>query len=373
MRTVVITGAAGFVGKNFVQYLKKLEDVNVLQYDIENIASLEAGLAQADFVLHLAGINRPQNEQEFHSGNVDFTGQVLELLKKHQRKIPFLLSSSTQAELDNPYGRSKRLAEDAVFSWASQTGGQALVYRLPNVFGKWCRPNYNSAVATFCHNIARDLPIQINDAARELSLVYIDDVAEEFLRALQGMPHMGEDGYCRVPRVFRATVGEIAEKTRGFRQIRETLVLPSFEDDFTRCLYATYLSYLPENEFGYPVEMKHDQRGWLAELIKSKQLGQIFVSRTKPGVTRGNHWHHTKTEKFIVIEGNAVIKFRQIHGDNVIEVPVSGNEIKIVDIPTGYTHSITNIGETDVITLFWSSEIFNPDKPDTYWEVVECK
>lgn len=367
MRTLVITGAAGFVGKNLVQHLKKLNDVNILQYDINNLDSLEAGLAQADFVIHLAGVNRPQDVKEFQTGNIDFTEEVLALLKKHQRKIPFLLSSSTQAELDNPYGQSKRLAEEAVFAWAKETGGKALVYRLPNVFGKWCRPNYNSVVATFCHNIARDLPILINNPDYELNLVYIDDVAEEFLGAFNGSPHCADNGYCYVPRVFQATVGELAEILRAFRKSRETSILPNFEGEFLHYLYATYVSYLPEEEFGYTVEMKHDQRGWLAELIKSEQFGQIFVSRTKPGITRGNHWHHTKVEKFIVIEGQAVIRFRQIEGEKVIEIPVSGDEIRIVDIPTGYTHSITNVGKTDVITLFWADEVFNPNKPDTYY------
>lgn len=370
MRTIVITGAAGFVGKNLVQHLKKLTDINVLQYDIDNIDTLEAGLAQADFVFHLAGVNRPQEEKEFQTGNVDLTGRVLEFLTKYQRKIPFVLSSSTQAEMENAYGKSKRQAEEAVFSWAEKTGGRPLVYRLPNVFGKWCRPNYNSAIATFCHNISRDLPIQINNPTHELTLVYIDDVVDEFIRAFDGWANVKDDGFCHVPRVFRVTVGELADIIQSFRKSRETLVLPNFEDEFTRFLYATYVSYLPEDGFGYGVEMKHDQRGWLAELIKSKQFGQIFVSRTKPGITRGNHWHHTKVEKFIVVEGRAIIRFRNVREEKVIEVPVSGDEMKIVDIPTGYTHSIENVGDTDLITLFWADEMFNPEKPDTEWEGV---
>ena len=366
MRNIVVTGAGGFIGRNLVQHLKALGDVNVLCYDLDDTAeALEAGLAAADFVFHLAGVNRPRETEEFETGNKGLTDQVLSLLVKYGRKIPFVLSSSAQAALDNPYGVSKRRAEAAVLAWARESGGEALVYRLPNVFGKWCRPNYNSVAATYCYNIARDLPIQINDPAAELTLVYIDDVAAEFLRALQGGADKHEDGFCHVPRVFQLTLRDLAGRIHSFRASRKTLTLPNFEDDLTRFLYATYLSYLPQEGFGYKIEMQRDNRGWLAELIKSKQFGQIFVSRTKPGITRGNHWHHTKTEKFIVIEGEAVIRFRRVGGEEIIEVPVSGEEIKIVDIPTGYTHSITNVGETDVITLFWADTLFDPENPDT--------
>jgi UDP-2-acetamido-2,6-beta-L-arabino-hexul-4-ose reductase len=367
MKTVLVTGADGFMARNLVQHLKKLSDIGILGYDInDDISILESYIAKADFVFHLAGVNRPLDEQEFEAGNKGFTAKIVELLKVYNRKVPLVLSSSTQAALDNPYGKSKRQAEEIVFAWAKETGGTALVYRLPNVFGKWCRPNYNSVVATFCYNIARGLPVQIDDPARELSLVYIDDVAREFLKALDGKPAKGNDGYRRVPGIFKITLQELADKIRLFGESRKTLILPDFSDELTRDMYATYLSYLPEDDFSYAAEMKHDARGWLAELIKSKSFGQIFVSRTKPGITRGNHWHHTKVEKFIVLQGRAVIKFRKIEGGNIIDLPVSGEELRIVDIPAGYTHSIVNTGQTDLITLFWADEIFDPDNPDTY-------
>lgn len=367
MTTIVVTGAKGFIGRNLFQHLNRVEGINILGYDIDDEQStLASFLAQADFVFHLAGVNRPTEEGDFDAVNRGFTEEVLELLKRHGRKIPVVLASSSQAALDNPYGISKRRAEEALLAWARETGGTALIYRLPNVFGKWCRPNYNSVVATFCHNIARGLTIRIDDPTRELTLVYVDDVAREFLRALAGKPTRDEDGFCRIPRSFKITVQGLADRIRSFRESRQSLVLPDFADELTRCLYATYVSYLPEDGFGYSVEVKCDHRGWLAELLKSKSFGQIFVSRTKPGITRGNHWHHTKVEKFIVIEGQAVIRFRHVQGGDVIEVPVSGDELRVVDIPAGYTHSILNTGETDLITLFWADEIFDPANPDTY-------
>jgi UDP-N-acetylglucosamine 4,6-dehydratase/5-epimerase len=371
MRTILITGANGFIGKNLVQHLKNLDNISLISYDIDDdINILKSGLTKADFVFHLAGVNRPQNENEFEIVNKGFTELVLEQLKRYNRKIPVVLTSSTQATLDNPYGLSKRQAEQVLFAWAEETGGQAIVYRLPNVFGKWCRPNYNSVVATFCHNIAHDLPIQIDNPLHEMMLVYIDDLIKEFLRALNGQPNKKDDGYCYVPQIFKTTVQDLADTIRSFQESRNTLILPNFEDGLTRFLYATYLSYLPEDGFGYPVPMKHDQRGWLTEIVKSKQFGQIFVSRTKPGITRGNHWHHTKVEKFIVIAGRAVIRFRQINGNKVIEVPVSDDKLNVVDIPTGYTHSIVNIGNTDLITLFWADELFDSNSPDTYFQEV---
>ncbi len=368
MSVVVVTGAAGFVGRNLTAELSNHKEHEVLPFDVGyDEAELEQALARADFVFHLAGVNRPQDPSEFDSGNRGFTGLVLDLLERHGKRIPVVLTSSTQAALDNPYGMSKRAAEQIAFDWAARTGAQALVYRLPGLFGKWCRPNYNSVVATFCHNIARGLPIQVNDPEKRLDLVYIGDLLKEFLAVLGGNVHVGEDGYCFVPVVHSLTLGELADILMSFRMSRETLTLPDFNSATMRALYATYVSYLPENEFTRQPEMKHDNRGWLAELIKQPGFGQIFVSRTKPGITRGNHWHHTKVEKFIVIEGDAVIRFRKIGGEEVLEYPVNGRELSIVDIPTGYTHSITNVGQTDVITLFWSDEVFDPANPDTYW------
>jgi UDP-2-acetamido-2,6-beta-L-arabino-hexul-4-ose reductase len=368
MTAVLVTGSEGFIGKNLVQHLKQLENVQIHTFDIhDSIAALKSLLGKVDFVFHLAGVNRTSDINEFRSGNLDLTTEMLNTLTAHERKIPFLLTSSIKATLDNPYGVSKREAEDAVFRWAENTGGQALVYRLPNVFGKWCRPNYNSVVTTFCYNVANDLPIEIHQPGRQMTLAYIDNVVQEFIQAFNGSPTRGSGGFCIVPKTFEITLQDLADRIVSFRGMRRSLVLPDFSNELTRCLYATYVSYLPENRLGYPVTMRKDSRGWLSELLKSPHFGQVFVSKTKPGITRGDHWHHTKVEKFIVVEGQAVIRFRQIHGYEVIEVPVSGDEVKIVDIPTGYTHSITNIGDTDLITLFWANEIFDPEDPDTYY------
>ena len=277
------------------------------------------------------------------------------------------MTSSIQAALDNPYGMSKKAAEDVVFEWSRRTGVPVYVYRLPNVFGKWCRPNYNSVVATFCYNIARGFPIQINNPKTELTFVYIDDVVAELIAAMNGSAHLGDDGFCYVPRTFKVTLQQLAYTLYSFAESRTNLMMPDFEGDFERSLYATYISYLPEDGFSYGLEKKQDDRGWLAEFIKSKQFGQIFISRTKPGVTRGNHWHRTKVEKFLVIEGEAVIRFRKIGAEKIIEYRVSGDSPEVVDIPPGYTHSITNIGNSDVITIFWADEVFDPEKTDTYY------
>lgn len=365
---IVVTGAAGFVGHNLTAELSHHKQHLVFGYDLGGSEEeLEAQLAHADFVFHLAGVNRPKDPAEFEEGNRGFTGRVLELLEKHGRRVPVVLTSSIQAMLDNPYGKSKLGAEEQAFAWAARTGGRALVYRLPNLFGKWCRPNYNSAVATFCHNIARDLPIEVREPERMLELVYIGDLLQEFLLALDGREHRGEDGFCFAPEVYRIGLQALADLLRSFRASRDTLILPDFSSKLTRALYATYVSYLPEGEFAYKPEMKRDNRGFLAELIKQPGFGQIFISRTKPGITRGNHWHHTKVEKFIVVEGEAVIRFRKVDGSDVLEYTVSGSEISVVDIPAGYTHSITNVGNTDVVTLFWSDEVFDPGRPDTYF------
>jgi UDP-2-acetamido-2,6-beta-L-arabino-hexul-4-ose reductase len=368
MKTVLVTGAAGFIGKNLCVTLEQRRDIELLRYDLDDEAETLAGYAsRADFVYHLAGVNRPQKVEEFDTGNRGFTEELLDMLESNGRKAPVAMTSSIQAALDNPYGISKKAAEDMVFEWSRRTGTPAYVYRLPNVFGKWCRPNYNSVVATFCHNIAHGLPIQISNPAIELSLVYIDDVLEELAAAMDGSAHRGADGFCFVPRTFKVTLQRLADTIHSFAESRVSLVMPNFEGDFEKYLYAAFTSYLPEEGFGYELEMKHDQRGWLAEFIKSRQLGQIFISRTKPGITRGNHWHHTKIEKFLVIEGEAVIKFRKIGSDEILEYKVKGERLKVIDIPAGYTHSITNTGTTDVITLFWADEIFNQEKPDTYF------
>lgn len=367
MKTVLVTGADGFIGKNLVAQLRN-EQIEVISYNKKNtINQLIEYVNHADFIFHLAGVNRPKDISEFEKGNVCFTEKLLNIMKENKRKIPILFSSSIQSEMDNPYGISKRKAEQEVFRYGNETGAEVFVYRLPNVFGKWCKPNYNSVVATWCYNIANNLPIHIDDPNKKLNLVYIDEVVEEFIQALNGNANKAENGFCSIKRVFQVSLKEIAEKLQSFRSSRKTLKMENLENDFDRYLYTTYLSYLSEDDFSYPLEMKHDNRGWLAEFIKSKCFGQIFISRTKPGITRGNHWHHTKVEKFLVIEGEAIIKFRKINSEEVIEYPVSGEQLKVVDIPPGYTHSITNVGNTDVITLFWANEIFNPEKHDTYY------
>lgn len=368
MKTVLVTGAAGFVGKNFCATLEQHKDIDILCYDLGNTQEeLAEYTSRADFVFHLAGVNRPESVEEFDKGNRGFTEELLDMLEKSGKKAPVAMTSSIQAALDNPYGISKKAAEDTVLNWSRHTGNPVYIYRLPNVFGKWCRPNYNSVVATFCHNIAYGLPIQINNPVAELLLIYIDDVVEELIATMDGFAHTGGDGFCYIPRTFKVTLQQLADTLYSFAESRKSLVVPNFEDDFEKCLYATYISNLPEDGFGYDLEMKHDHRGWLAEFIKSRQFGQIFISRTKPGITRGNHWHHTKIEKFLVIEGAAVIKFRKIGTDEVLEYKVSGEQLKVIDIPAGYTHSITNIGNTDVITLFWADEIFDSEKTDTYY------
>ncbi|ADI00964.1 NAD-dependent epimerase/dehydratase family protein [Syntrophothermus lipocalidus] len=371
MKTVLVTGAAGFIGKNLCAALEQRNDIKILAYDKDNSAQELAEFAAcADFVFHLAGVNRPQNVEEFDEGNWGFTVQLLELLAKSNRNIPIAVTSSIQAALDNPYGVSKKKAEDALWEWSHRSGAPVYIYRLPNVFGKWCRPNYNSVVATFCYNIARGLPIQINNPDAELTLVYIDDVVAELISAMEGNPHKDDSGFCYVPRTFKVTLQRLADTIYSFAASRKTLVVPNFENDLERFLYATYISYLSEDDFGYELEMKHDHRGWLAEFIKSKQFGQIFVSRTRPGITRGNHWHHTKVEKFLVIEGKGIIQFRRIDTGEILSYEVSGEKPVVVDIPPGYTHSITNIGDNDLITLFWADEIFDEEHPDTYYAEV---
>jgi len=368
MKTVLLTGAEGFIGRNMKARLGQRSDIRLLCIDVGNTKEeLARATGEADFVIHLAGINRPKYVAEFESGNRGLTEELVDLLSSRETKVPILISSSIQAALDNPYGQSKLGAEEAIRDYTRTSGAPVFIFRLPNVFGKWCRPNYNSVIATWCHNTTHGLPIQINDPEAELYLVYVDDVAEAFIAALDGTLYPDEDGFCRVSQTYKRTLARIASLLNSFSESRKTLVMPPMDDVFTRALYATWLSYLPEEEFGYPLEMKKDDRGWLAEFIKSPSFGQVFVSRTKPGITRGNHWHHTKVEKFLVIAGQALIRFRKIDGETILEYPVSVDELRVIDIPVGYTHSIKNIGETELITIFWADEVFNPTAPDTYY------
>ena len=362
---ILVTGAKGFIGRNLVSRLERQPGLHIWEYDKEdNRQVLEAALAETDLVFHLAGVNRPESVEEFETGNVGFAAEVCDRLLEIGRPVPIVLSSSIQAELDNPYGVSKRRAEDVIKRYARQGGARSIVYRLQNVFGKWCRPQYNSVVATFCHNIAHDLPITISDPGRQLQLVYVDDVVDCFVGEIGSR----EPGvyYRQVSPVHQITLGRLAELIHSFRQMRVTLMVPDLSDPFTRELYGTYLTYLETGDFAYPLNRKYDARGCLAEFVKSPTSGQVFVSRTAPGITRGNHYHHTKTEKFLVLQGEAVIRFRHIRNGQVLEYRIHGEEFQVVDIPPGYTHSIENVGPGDLVTLFWASEVFDPNQPDTH-------
>lgn len=367
MKTVLITGSSGFVGKNLLAALSRQDDVQVRGFDVADVpTSLPSLVREADIIFHLAGVNRPQSVEEFTTGNAGLTQTIVSLLKEQGKKTPLVLSSSTQAVLDNPYGVSKQQAEEAVFGYGGETGAPVYVFRFTNIFGKWSRPNYNSVVSTFCHNIARNLPITISNPANEVELVYIDDIIAAFLEILAG-GRPGSMNPQTVGPTYRITLAALAENIGRIRDIRATLVIPDLSDEFTRKLHATYLSYLEPDDFSYPLEIKTDNRGALAELIKSEQFGQLFVSRTYGGILRGEHYHDTKIEKFCVLQGEASIRFRHLFSDEVIEYRVTGNQWKVVDIPPGYTHHIENLGETEMIVLFWANRIFDPEKPDTYY------
>ena len=364
---ILITGAKGFIGKNLAVELKNRKYTDIFEYDKEtDLSLLEEYCNKADFVFHLAGVNRPKDQSEFMEGNFGFTSTLLDTLKKYKNNCPVMLSSSIQAEFDNPYGKSKKAGEDLLFNYSKETGVKVLIYRFPNVFGKWCRPNYNSAVATFCHNIARDLPISVNDPSVVMKLVYIDDVVNELVNALEGKENKNGD-FCEVPIVHTIKLGEIADLIYSFRKSREERSIPDMSNEFTKKLYSTYLSYLPEDKFSYELKMNVDNRGSFTEFIKTPDRGQVSVNVSKPGITKGNHWHHTKNEKFLVVSGKGVIRFRKIDSDEVLEYFVSGDKMKVVDIPTGYTHNIENLGDTDMVTIMWANEPFDPEKPDTYY------
>ena len=381
---ILVTGARGFVGRNLVSQLRNIRDgkaknyaiagqpLDVMEYDVDSDPSLlDEYCRRADFVFNLAGVNRPQDPAEFMRGNFGFASTLLDTLKRHGNACPVMISSSTQAALDNPYGESKRAGEQLMFDYARETGARVLVYRFPNVFGKWCRPNYNSAVATFCHNIARGLPIRVNDPGVVMHLVYIDDVVDELIAALSGREHRSGD-YCEVPVVHTVTLGAIVDLLHSFKESRATLGVPCVGDAFARKLYSTYLSYLPEDSFGYPLKMNVDERGSFTEIIRTPERGQFSVNISRPHITKGNHWHHTKNEKFLVVSGRGVIRFRNMNDPEarVIEYFVSGDKLEVIDIPTGYTHNIENLGDTDMVTFMWCNECFDPQRPDTYSEKV---
>lgn len=364
---VLVTGAKGFIGKNLIVTLERIKGMEIYQYDIDSDqALLDTYTRDCEFIFHLAGVNRPLNIAEFMEVNYGFTLELLNTLKNNYNTCPVLITSSIQAVLDNPYGQSKKAGEDLLLSYGRETGAKIFIYCLPNVFGKWCHPNYNSAVATFCHNIAHDLPITVNDPNVVMNLVYIDDVVEELIRALNRNETRECDFYV-VPIVHSIKLGKIVELIYSFRDSRSELSIPDMSDDFTKKLYATYLSYLPKDQFSYPLKMNVDNRGSFTEMIRTPERGQISVNISKPGIPKGNHWHHSKNEKFLVVNGQGVIRFRKVGSDEVIEYYVSGDKLEIVDIPTGYTHNIENLGFTDMVTIMWANECFDPEKPDTYF------
>ncbi len=364
---ILVTGSKGFVGKNLIAELKNRGYEDIFEFDIDTDKSLlDNYTKECDFVFHLAGVNRPKDEKEFMEGNFGFTSELLDLLKKHNNKAPILITSSIQAEKDNPYGKSKKAGEDLLFEYSHKTEAKVFVYRLPNLFGKWSRPNYNSVVSTFCYNIARGLDIKINNPETELSLCYIDDVVKEFIKAMEGNPAI-EGRFCIVPVVHRVKLGKLAELIQSFKDSRTNLNIPDMNDSFTKKLYSTYLSYLPEDDFSYKLKMNIDNRGSFTEFIRTPERGQVSVNISKPGIAKGNHWHHTKNEKFLVVSGQGLIRFRRIDSNDIIEYKVSGKKLEVVDIPPGYTHSIVNIGDTDMVTIMWANECFNPENPDTYY------
>lgn len=398
---ILVTGAKGFVGKNLVAQLKNIRDgkarwypvaqeLVVYEYDMDSTPEdLDAFCSDADFVFNLAGVNRPQNTEEFMQGNFGFASVLLETLKKHGNRCPVMLSSSIQATLvgryaDGEYGKSKKAGEELFFSYAEETGAKVLVYRFPNLFGKWCRPNYNSAVATFCHNIANGLPIQVNDRSTQLELVYIDDLVNELIGALAGREHHCEfDGietvltpegrYCAVPVSHHVTLGDIVDLLGEFAAQPQTLTVPEIPGgSFAKKLYSTYLSYLPKEKVAFPLKMNVDERGSFTELLRSEKCGQVSVNISRPGITKGQHWHNTKWEFFMVVSGHGLIQQRRVDSDEVIEFNVSGDRIEAVHMLPGYTHNIINLSETeDLVTVMWANEPFDPARPDTYFDPVE--
>jgi len=398
---ILITGAAGFVGKNLTAALQCLKNgtdrtrpnlsIGTLYlYDIDSPETvLEEGCKNADFVFNLAGVNRPKSQEEFMQGNFGFASTLLSTLKKYNNTCPVMLSSSIQATLvgryaDGEYGKSKKAGEELFFRYAEETGAKVLIYRFPNLFGKWCRPNYNSAVATFCHNIANDLPITVSDPNIGLELLYIDDLVAEMLDALEGKEHhcefegvdtlLQQDGrYCAAPVSHKVTLGQIVDLLNSFKAQPQTLMMPEIPDgSFAKKLYSTFLSYLPEEKVIFDLKMNEDARGSFTELLKTEKCGQFSVNISKPGITKGQHWHHTKWEFFIVVSGTGLIQMRKIGTDQVLEYRVSGERIQAVHMLPGYTHNIINLSETqDLITVMWANEHFDPQKPDTFFEVVE--
>lgn len=368
---VLVTGSKGFIGRNLIETLKTLQFVsNIFACDADTEETmLDKFCRETDFVFHLAGVNRPKNDEEFEKHNVGFTKTVLNLLRKHQNHAPVLVTSSIQSELDNPYGRSKKMQEALVASYGITEHVRTYIFRLPNVFGKWCRPNYNSVVATFCYNIAREIPIQITDAEKVLQLVYIDDVVNAFISKLQET----DDAYtpqCSISEVYHIKLGALSALLASFKESRKTLFVPVSNDSLVQKLYATYLSYLPEAGFVYPLHSHTDVRGSFTEFLKSGTSGQISINVIKPGITKGNHWHHTKNEKFLAVSGSGEIRLRKVGDEKMIKIPISGDCLQVVDIAPGFTHSIENNGGSDLVVVIWASELYDEKNPDTFYQEV---
>lgn len=402
---VLVTGSKGFIGKNLIMRLKEEKDIGIYEYDTGmDKQTLEKYCKAADFVYHLAGINRPEDEREFMTGNYGFTLELLDILSKYNKQCPVMLSSSIQAAYDNNYGRSKKAAEDLLLSYSAKNGADVFIFRLPNVFGKWCKPNYNSAVATFCHNIARNIPITIDDPGKEIKLVYIDDIADGLIRLLHSGTSStsgasdasdasdaskggtgsrdansasdaskrgtGENAaFYEIHPVYSVSLESLADLLHSFQEYRSKGYVPDLADDFTRKLYGTYLSYLPEDDLSHKLNMHCDHRGSFTEFLKSGSSGQISVNVIKPGITKGNHYHNTKTEKFLVVSGRGAIRLKHVISGHVREFHVSSGNLEVIDIPVGYCHSIENTGSSDMVVIIWCSEIFDKDNPDTYVSV----
>lgn len=380
---ILVTGAKGFVGKNLIVQLHNIKDgkatnyklskdIEIFEYDIDSTEKeLDTYCQKADFVFNLAGVNRPKDNSEFMKGNFGFASLLLDTLKKHRNTCPVMIASSIQAELDNPYGESKRAGEQLMFDYSKETGAKVLIYRYSNLFGKWCRPNYNSVIATFCNNIANDLEIKVNDPSVVLNLVYIDDVVAELIAALSG-DETKEGDFCTVSTSHTIALGGIVELLYSFKNQSSTLLIPEIPNNsFAKKLYSTYLSYLPKEKISFPLKMNVDDRGSFTELLKTEKCGQFSVNISKPGITKGQHWHHTKWEFFIVVQGKALIQLRKIDTDEVLNFEVSGDKIEAVHMLPGYTHNIINLSETEnLITVMWANEAFDPNKPDTYFEIV---
>jgi len=364
---ILITGAKGFIGKNLIAELKNRDYVNILEFDRDTDFTLLIEYTKiADFIFHLAGANRPKKEAGYMEDNYSFTDNLLNLLKRQNNKCPIMFSSSIQAELDNPYGLSKKAGEELLLSYAEETGVKVLIYRFTNVFGKWSLPNYNSVIATFSHNIAHNLPIEIINSKAPLTLVYIDDLVNELLNALEGNENKSNK-YCDVDCKYEVTLQEVVDTLYSFKRIRENGMLPDLSNKFIYKLYSTYLSYLPQDQFSYNLKIHEDNRGVFAEFLKTPNMGQVSINITKPGYTKGNHWHHTKNEKFLVVTGSGVINFRNINSDKVLKYYVSSDKLQVIDIPVGYTHNIVNTGDVDLVTIMWANEVFDPNKPDTFY------